>query len=292
VDISDNGALHRFVAQLRTLHSECDKPPYRRLVTISGKLGKLYEDPHSGPRGLPTLSASAISEVLACRRKNLPSWPWVASFVLSNQRAAYEAHVRADDPGPSTLPRWLELLRAARVEAGEEPPEGGPGPASAPPEPHADRPGPPGDRAPDANPGPPGPRWRTTLPPATGTGQPPDTDLPQGRVWAAEAVPPGTEPEVTYQVAALMEGDPPRASRAPAPGTEPSRTPRPPVAGPLRPPGGAVVPNSALPLPVGAWHPLPWAPTLAAPSRPFGSGPNRSLAIASVLRSEIRPHTA
>ncbi|TDD80214.1 hypothetical protein [Actinomadura rubrisoli] len=99
-----------FIAELNAFYESCNRPPYRKLAEISEHLGELY-----GRRGLPVLSATAVFEVLAGRRKRVPSSAWVASFILCCQRRAWETGVRADDPGISSLPHWQARLRAAQA---------------------------------------------------------------------------------------------------------------------------------------------------------------------------------
>jgi hypothetical protein len=105
-----------FLAQLRALHRECGAPSFRKLTKISRELSRLYPDPQGAERDLPALSASAVSEILAGNRKDLPSSDWVASFVLCCQRWAIKVGSRTDDLGTRILPDWQERLRAAHAE--------------------------------------------------------------------------------------------------------------------------------------------------------------------------------
>src|SRR5437868_1140593 len=98
-----------FIAELNAFYVSCNQPPYRKLAEISENLCELY-----GKRGLPVLSATAAFEVLAGRRKRVPTSAWVASFILCCQRRAWETGVRPSDPGISTLPYWQSRLRAAQ----------------------------------------------------------------------------------------------------------------------------------------------------------------------------------
>ncbi|WP_242902196.1 hypothetical protein [Actinomadura terrae] len=103
-----------FIAELNAFYESCNRPPYRKLAEISEHLGELY-----GRRGLPVLSATAVFEVLAGRRKRAPTSAWVASFILCCQRRAWETGVRSSDPGISTLPHWQSRLRAAQSAPAE-----------------------------------------------------------------------------------------------------------------------------------------------------------------------------
>jgi hypothetical protein len=99
-----------FVNSLRKLHVDCLRPSYRKLVKISGRLRQLYPD-YDGD--LTPLSIATLSAVLNGKRKRLPGPGLVASFVLSCQRAFWEATKTGDDPGPANLPGWFAALRAA-----------------------------------------------------------------------------------------------------------------------------------------------------------------------------------
>jgi hypothetical protein len=130
-DVSRPTGPDDFIGALNALYDSCNRPPYRKLAEVSEHLGDVY-----GRRDLPSLSTTGIFDVLAGRRKRLPSAAWVASFVLSCQRRAWETGVRPDDPGTASLPGWQARLRAARSAARDVPPPRPPagGAALAPPE--------------------------------------------------------------------------------------------------------------------------------------------------------------
>lgn len=104
-------AHEAFCAELRALYIACGKPSYRNLASLSKRLTSLY-----GQRNLPQLSSTAVCEILAGRRKDLPSAAWLASFVLCCQRSGWAAGNLDEDPGPLTLPGWQERLRAAQAQ--------------------------------------------------------------------------------------------------------------------------------------------------------------------------------
>ncbi|WP_067462382.1 hypothetical protein [Actinomadura macra] len=117
-----------FIAELNAFYESCNRPPYRKLAEISEHLGELY-----GKRGLPVLSATAVFEVLAGRRKRVPTSAWVASFILCCQRRAWETGVRPSDPGIDTLPHWQSRLRAAQGPPSSGlPPQAGTSPGKIP----------------------------------------------------------------------------------------------------------------------------------------------------------------
>jgi hypothetical protein len=120
-----------FIAELRNLHEQCGKPYYKKLAAISEHLPQLYPPPQGVECRYLTLSVSAISEILAGKRKGLPSFDWVASFVLCCQRWAFEVNAATADPGVSTLPEWARRRaahsRSDDAGAGHDgpPPSGG-----------------------------------------------------------------------------------------------------------------------------------------------------------------------
>lgn len=121
-----NPARRAFLTQLKKLREQSGSPSCRRLAEASEELATLYPE-----RGLPTLSVTAISEILAGRRANLPGSAWVTSYVLCCQRHAWQVGMLERDPGFESVPDWQEKLRAAR--AAEESAAPGPGepPSSA-----------------------------------------------------------------------------------------------------------------------------------------------------------------
>src|SRR3954447_6967925 len=82
----EGSAREVFLEQLNDFYVACGRPRYREIAAISERLDELYPLDGDRKRDLPTLSPSGISEVLAGRRKNLPSAGWLAAFVLSCQR--------------------------------------------------------------------------------------------------------------------------------------------------------------------------------------------------------------
>ncbi len=104
-----------FIAHLRAFHQECGGPSFRNLQRISRDLRTLYQAQGDAAYLLVELSRTAISEILGGKRKGLPSFDWVASFVLSCQRWAVEQGIIARDPGPSTLPDWARRRAAHDV---------------------------------------------------------------------------------------------------------------------------------------------------------------------------------
>jgi TPR repeat protein len=206
--LSEGSAREDFLEQLNGFYTTCGRPHYKEIVEISERLDDLYPLKGDRKRDLPTLSASGISEVLAGRRKNLPSAGWLAAFVLSCQRRAWELGAYGEDPGVATLPDWQRRLTEAERAMGNSgggtkrlatrsgdqserppgpmaPPSGGPAGRPArrrTSDRGVDRPsGQTGDRAPDQPSGPP------REPPPDQPSEPPDSPtghlarLPSGR---------------------------------------------------------------------------------------------------------------
>lgn len=112
--LPEGSAREVFLEQLNDFYVTCGRPHYKEIAEISERLDDLYPVEGDRKRDLPTLSPSGISEVLAGRRKNLPSAGWLAAFVLSCQRRATELGAFDADPGVSTLPVWQRKLAEAQ----------------------------------------------------------------------------------------------------------------------------------------------------------------------------------
>jgi hypothetical protein len=110
--VQQDSERHKFIQELNKLLEECGLPSYRQLAANSQKVRAHYR------KELPQLrelSVTAISDVLAGRRKNPPAWDWVATFVLSCQDYARMNGACLDDPGTATLPGWHARYGAARI---------------------------------------------------------------------------------------------------------------------------------------------------------------------------------
>ncbi len=111
-----------FFVALRQLLADCDDPArpdrasYRALARVSDKLTKIYQPPDDPPCHLHVLSLTAISEILSGKRQGMPSFDWVASFVLSCQRLAVKARLGRRDQGTTILSHWADIY-AAHVAA-------------------------------------------------------------------------------------------------------------------------------------------------------------------------------
>ncbi|WP_374201563.1 Crp/Fnr family transcriptional regulator [Actinocorallia sp. API 0066] len=94
-----------FVGLLRAYHQRCGMPSYGRLSQVSWEL-------REPGKGHYALSTSTISAVIRGRRRNLPSWPWVATFVLACQRIAADNFIPVERP-EATLEFWYKQFQAA-----------------------------------------------------------------------------------------------------------------------------------------------------------------------------------
>jgi hypothetical protein len=113
---TDDAAKEDFLLALRAFREDAGRPPYRTLVRISRELGAHYSPPADGTCSLAEMSLTAVSEILAGKRKRLPTFEWVASFVLSCQRSAVEERVIKNDRGTTILPAWF-AIRAEHAAA-------------------------------------------------------------------------------------------------------------------------------------------------------------------------------
>ncbi|HEU5156632.1 MAG TPA: hypothetical protein VFU43_06510 [Streptosporangiaceae bacterium] len=132
--LPQGSAREDFLEQLNDFYAACGRPRYKEVAEISERLDDLYPLEGDRRRDLPTLSPSGISEVLGGRRKNLPSAGWLAAFVLSCQRRAWELGALDKDPGVATLPDWQRRLTQAlgRGNSAGTKQSGGPPPAGQP----------------------------------------------------------------------------------------------------------------------------------------------------------------
>ncbi|WP_328709466.1 hypothetical protein [Microbispora hainanensis] len=114
-------ACRAFLAQLNTLHEQAGSPTMSELEKLSGGTGNNGHQPR-------LLTRSTTHDILRGKRKKVPSWPWVASFVTACHAAAEQTGLPTETMG--TLTDWHARWRAARgdqpavaldSEASEEP---------------------------------------------------------------------------------------------------------------------------------------------------------------------------
>jgi hypothetical protein len=127
--IKDDQAKDEFIAELRSLRLASGAPSYRQLVGVSRDLDQHYQPPSDASWELAPLATTTISEILSGKRKGLPTFDWVASFVLSCQLWALRTGAISQDPGTSGLPRLASSLavHAARADPSCMPPAAGAG---------------------------------------------------------------------------------------------------------------------------------------------------------------------
>jgi hypothetical protein len=110
-------AKEDFLTALRAFREDSGGPPYRTLVRISRDLRTRYPLPGDVTCSLAEMSLTAVSEILAGKRKRLPTFDWTASFVLSCQRAAVEERVIKNDRGTTILPAWFAIRARHAADA-------------------------------------------------------------------------------------------------------------------------------------------------------------------------------
>jgi hypothetical protein len=105
-------AKDEFLVALREFRADCGVRSLRALTRVSETLRALYPAPANPPCELHPLSLTAVSEILSGKRQGLPSFNWVASFVLSCQRYAVDDRPGRRDQGTTILPHWHAIYSA------------------------------------------------------------------------------------------------------------------------------------------------------------------------------------
>jgi len=105
-------AKDEFLVALREFRADCGVRSLRALTRISETLRALYPPPANPPCELHPMSLTALSEILAGKRRCVPSFSWVASFVLSCQRYAVTDRPGRRDQGTTILPHWHAIYSA------------------------------------------------------------------------------------------------------------------------------------------------------------------------------------
>ncbi|MEZ7132689.1 hypothetical protein ACBR40_45765 [Nonomuraea sp. AD125B] len=101
----EQGASHRaFIGQLNELRDQAGKPPLAQLRRLSRK-------PLPNGREGRELAASTTQEILSGKRRRLPPWSWVVSYVAACHEAAQEGNL---DLGPMDMEIWRARLLHAR----------------------------------------------------------------------------------------------------------------------------------------------------------------------------------
>src|SRR5919198_2027046 len=114
-------ALKHFVAELNRIWKAAGPPSFAEFEAMSRKFTQPLRP--SGLRVL-VLAHATTQGILAGRRRTLPKWPWVASFVIVLRTVAARNGINPDSIG--TLEEWKarhaaadEGLRRARSEPEE-----------------------------------------------------------------------------------------------------------------------------------------------------------------------------
>lgn len=108
---------------LTQLRADCAYPDsleslsLRTVVRTSGDLRTHYQRSDDPPCRLYALSLAAISEILAGKRRGLPTFDWVANYVLSCQRHAVRQRLGRRDQGTTVLPYWLNIYALHAADA-------------------------------------------------------------------------------------------------------------------------------------------------------------------------------
>jgi hypothetical protein len=101
----EHSAAHRaFLNQLQELREHAGNPPLSHL-------DKLSRQPLPNGKKRRVLASSTTQEILNGKRRRLPSWAWMVSYVVTCHEAAEEGHL---DIGPVDLEDWKSRWRHAR----------------------------------------------------------------------------------------------------------------------------------------------------------------------------------
>src|SRR5262245_52424601 len=94
-------ALKHFVAELNRIGRAAGPPSFAEFEAMSRKLTRPVQ-----PTGLRVLvlAHATTQGILAGRRRTLPKWPWVASFVIVLRTVASQNGINPDSLG--TLKEW------------------------------------------------------------------------------------------------------------------------------------------------------------------------------------------
>lgn len=108
---------------LTQLRADCAYPDslkslsLRTVVRTSGDLKTYYQRSVDPPCRLYSLSLGAISEILGGKRRGLPTFDWVANYVLSCQRHAAGQRPGRRDQGTTVLAYWLNIYALHAADA-------------------------------------------------------------------------------------------------------------------------------------------------------------------------------
>jgi hypothetical protein len=112
-------ALQNFIAELNNAWEAAGPPSYSRLEKLSEQFGT--SEPARGLR-VRVLAASTTHDILTGKRRSLPEWGWVVSFVSVLRIAAVENALDPEVVG--TVAEWKirhQTARATMREAQSDP---------------------------------------------------------------------------------------------------------------------------------------------------------------------------
>jgi hypothetical protein len=116
-------ALRNFIAELNAAWEAAGPPSYARLEKLSLDFSSSEQ---AGGLRLRVLAASTTHEILRGKRRSLPEWAWVVSFINVLRVAAVENGLDPDVVG--TIAEWKAKHQVARLRIRTT----GPPPAAAP----------------------------------------------------------------------------------------------------------------------------------------------------------------
>src|SRR5918992_3903844 len=122
-----HAALRDFIAELNAAWEAAGPPSFARLEKLSISFGSTDQ---AGGLRLRVLAASTTHEILRGKRRSLPEWGWVVSFVKVLRFAAAENGLDPDAVG--TIAGWKAKHQRARaiMRTAGPPPAAAPAPAA------------------------------------------------------------------------------------------------------------------------------------------------------------------
>jgi hypothetical protein len=105
-----SAALHNFITELNEAWEAAGPPSYAEFERLSAR----FNGPEQAPRQrVRVLAASTTHDILTGKRRTLPQWEWVASFVAVLRVVAIRTGL---DPGVvGTVAEWKTKYQAARA---------------------------------------------------------------------------------------------------------------------------------------------------------------------------------
>lgn len=99
----ESNGLAGFIARLNWVWNQAGRPSCAQLETVSGQLA---QDNREREVQLEVLAHSTTHQILAGKRRSVPRWPWVLSFVTALQVVARRTGIPSESIG--TIDEWRQ----------------------------------------------------------------------------------------------------------------------------------------------------------------------------------------